>query len=266
MRLLLLGAIFGAVISYADDIIIPLEGGSIVVQPQFIRVNEHGYYVPELSFRILNQTQYPWRAIKLRFDIGGLCRGEPRQWQIPAVTSVGWSESGPISNEYKDTVIPLVGKVDGCTTEIIKTALLMAENQQFHIDGVTGERVDLEKQLREINARREAEIKAKRDVKEAEKAQEERTAAEEEAKKDAAEAARRKRLAAERKRKDAEAQARYAKAKAEEDARAAEERAKIRAACALIYENTANKKVGDLTVKEEQEVRACQALGLYRAP
>jgi hypothetical protein len=43
----------------------------------------------------------------------------------------------------------------------------------------------------------------------------------------------------------------------------AEERQKVRAACALIYKNTANKKVGDLTVKEQQQVRECQALDLY---
>lgn len=43
----------------------------------------------------------------------------------------------------------------------------------------------------------------------------------------------------------------------------AEEAAKLRAACAAIHRKTANKKVSDLTVKEEQQVRACQALRLY---
>lgn len=37
----------------------------------------------------------------------------------------------------------------------------------------------------------------------------------------------------------------------------------IRAACATIYRKTADKKVGDLTVAEEQDVRRCQNLGLY---
>jgi hypothetical protein len=37
----------------------------------------------------------------------------------------------------------------------------------------------------------------------------------------------------------------------------------IRASCSLIYRNTAEKKVGDLTVNEEQQVRRCQGLGLY---
>ena len=83
------------------------------------------------------------------------------------------------------------------------------------------------------------------------------------AKKDAAEAARRKRLAAERKKKEAEFSARVAKERADEEARVAEERRRVRVACNTTYQNTADKKVKDLTVKEEQQVRVCQALGLY---
>jgi len=73
-----------------------------------------------------------------------------------------------------------------------------------------------------------------------------------------------KRLAAEQKKKDAELNTRIEKERAAEAARAAEERKKIRVACCAIYQNTANKKVSDLTVREEQQVRACQALGLYQ--
>ena len=69
--------------------------------------------------------------------------------------------------------------------------------------------------------------------------------------------------AAEEKRKRAEENARYARIKAEEDAKAVTERAKVRAACALIYKNTIDKKINDLTVREEQQVRACQALDMY---
>ena len=53
------------------------------------------------------------------------------------------------------------------------------------------------------------------------------------------------------------------RAKAIEEAGAADERARVRAACTLAFDTTANKRVGDLTVKEEQQVRACQALNLY---
>jgi hypothetical protein len=142
---------------------------------------------------------------------------------LPVVTSLGWAKEGPVSKEYTDTVFSLVGKVEGCNTEIIKASLVLAENSKTRINGLTGERVDLEKQLREVKA-----------------------------KQDAAEAARRKRLASEQKRKQAG-----------EDAKAAEERRRIRAACSAIYQNTADMKISNLTVKEEQQVRTCQALGLY---
>ena len=88
-------------------------------------------------------------------------------------------------------------------------------------------------------------------------------AAQAQAKKDAADAARRKRLAAEQKKKQADLNAREAKERAEEEAKAAEERGRVRAACSAAYQKTADKKLKDLTVKEEQQVRACQALGLY---
>jgi membrane protein involved in colicin uptake len=164
-------------------------------------------------------------------------------------------EGRRLTKEYKETIIPLTGKVNGCRTEIIKASLLLAQNMKVRIDGVTGERVDLQQQLREIGQKREAEAAAR--------AEQERIAAEEQAKKDTADAARRKRLAAERKKKDAELDVQLAKHRAEEEAKAAEERQKIRAACALIYRNTVDKKITDLTVREEQQVRACQALGLY---
>lgn len=85
----------------------------------------------------------------------------------------------------------------------------------------------------------------------------------EEARKEADEAAHRKRVAAEQKRKQAEADAQYATMQAEEEAKAAEQRRKIRATCAAIYKDTVDKKIKDLTVGEEQQVRVCQALGLY---
>jgi hypothetical protein len=88
-------------------------------------------------------------------------------------------------------------------------------------------------------------------------------AAEEQDKKDAGEAVRQNGLAAERKRKQAAADARYTRVKAEEGVKAAEERAKIRTACRVIYDKTADTKIGDLTVREAQQVQACQVLGLY---
>ena len=58
----------------------------------------------------------------------------------------------------------------------------------------------------------------------------------------------------------------YVEQQAEEKARQkqlAAERAQLRAVCIVIYSETADKKVSDLTVKEEQQVRTCQALNMY---
>ncbi len=79
----------------------------------------------------------------------------------------------------------------------------------------------------------------------------------------AVETARRRKLAEERKQQAAKDTARAAKFKAEEDDKAAEERRKVRVACAAVYQATIDKKVKDLTVREEQQVRACQVLNLY---
>jgi hypothetical protein len=254
IRVLAVTALFGAAM-YGEDITIPLDDGNIVIRAQFIRSNGYGSDVPELVANIKNQTSSPWRTLKLRFDIGGLCNGEPRQWTLPVDTSLGWSGELPFVREYTDTVISLVGKVDGCKTEIVKVSLILAENSRTRIDGVPGDTVNLERQLRELNAKHEAEATAQ--------AEEKRKATEDQAKKDAIAAkkeveatARWKRQVAEQKKKDAELDAAMTKQKAEE-------RRRGRTACSGIYQNTVDKKVKDLTVGEEQQVRACQALGLY---
>jgi hypothetical protein len=260
MRPLILAVLFGTLLYAGDDITIPLHDGTIVlIDPQFIRVNEYGSYVPELSFRMRNQTSTWWRSINLQFEMGGFCKGEVRQWSRLVMTSLGWKLDEQFTKNYRDSSIPLVGKVDGCRTEIIKAVLVLAENEKLHIDGVASEPVDLGEQLREIKTKRDAEA---------------RIAAEEQARKDAAEVAKYEAEDAQRKKKDAEDAARYAKERAKAEAteaarqkqlgaEAAQERARLRAACAVIYKNTADKKMGDLTVKEDQQVKACQALGLY---
>ena len=79
---------------------------------------------------------------------------------------------------------------------------------------------------------------------------------------------------AQRKQREQQAEARkkaFDKRAAEEDAQATalakkrnEELQRARPACHAIYLSTGDKKIADLTVKEEQAVRACQTLGLYR--
>jgi hypothetical protein len=255
MRVLAVAALFGAAM-YGEDITIPLDDGRLVIRDaQFIRVNNFRDYVPELSFRMTNETSSPWRTVKLRFNVDGTCNGEPHRWSFSAEVGIAYMASPPVMESYFNTIDPLVGKVDGCKAETIKASLVTAESPKVRINGVTGERVELEEELRQITAKRDAE--------EAVRAEEQRKAAAVQAKKDAAEAARRKRLAAEQKKKDAERDARIARSMAEEEAKAAEERRRVRTACYGIYQSTVDKKVKDLTVGEEQQVRACQALGLY---
>jgi len=59
-----------------------------------------------------------------------------------------------------------------------------------------------------------------------------------------------------------ESKAELAKEKAAEAVRAAKER-RVRANCRAVYTSTIDKKTGDLTVRETELVKACQALGLY---
>ena len=113
----ILAAAFTAV-TYGDAITLPLDGGDVLISAQFIRVNEYGSYVPELILKLENQTSAPWRTLKVQFDIGGLCNGEPRHWTLPISTSLGWAEDRPFVKEQTDYVVPLVGKVDGCKAEI----------------------------------------------------------------------------------------------------------------------------------------------------
>jgi hypothetical protein len=261
MRFLVVAALFGAAMC-AQDVTLPLDDGTILIRAEFIHQNQFGDFVPGLELKIKNQTSSAWRTIELRFDIGGLCNGEPRRWTLPVTTSLGWAEDHQVVKEYKDLVITLLGKVDGCKTEIIKASLLVAENSKVRLYPITGERVDLEKLLQDFKAERDAEVARALEA-DAARAEQERRAAEVQARKDIAEAARRKRMAAEQKQRQVEADARYAKIKAEDDAKAAEERRKIRAACTTIYQTTIDKKVRDLAVREEQQVRACQALSLY---
>jgi len=162
--------------------------------------------------------------IKLQFDVGGLCRREPSQWSVITNNHVGM-EAKAAEFHLEDA--------SGCTIDIVKPALVMAESGGNVMSRHEGPTVDFTDQLKAIQRKRDVE------------------------------AARQQRLAADRKQKEANEAARLAQIQAEESARAAEERRKIRAACSAIYQSSIDKKVRDLTVREEQQVRACQASDLY---
>ena len=236
MRHLILVALFGSVI-YGDDIVIPVDGGGKIVirDPHFITINQFNIYEPKLTFALVNNTVTPWTTLNLQFAIGGFCKdqvyqghmvGDPkvRQWSISVSVN-------PTTDRYEHNEESLVYKLQSCRAEIIKARIGGGPDSPS------------------LSAREIAEQRAKREAKEAEQ---KRIADEQEL------------IADEEKlRKAEEKEQIQAEERAKVEARAAEERRRIRATCAAIYRNTANKKVSDLTVKEEQQVRACQILGLY---
>lgn len=268
MRYLFLAASFAALV-YSDDFAVPIPtGGDIIIQhPQFIQ-KRFNIDLPWLMFGVVDKSSAPWESLKLQFDMGGVCNGEIRQWSASVVLKSNdlkamalWGYHSNGSGDYDTgTVDSLVGKVEGCRTEVIKVRIGEPPPEPLNLrDEVAAHKLKRES---EDAARIAAEVEKNR-LAEEEKAKRVAEREKREKQEAAADAARRKQLADEQKKKDAELDARIAKTKAEDEAKAAEEQRQVRAACALIYRNTADKKVGDLTVKEEQQVRACQALNLY---
>lgn len=231
---------------------IPLDDGNLLLR-DIICLRQNTYdkksYVPELSFTSTNNTSSPWHKVKLEIEIDLKCKNDPEIWTHKIFVDKLKFYVAKDTSEYREMIPSLVGKVEqGCESTEIRGSLLFAENRKLRIDVENGERVDLAKQNEELNAKREDER---------------RLAAEAQARNRAVEAAREERQAAEQRKQRAAADARYARLKAEQDVKDAQERARIRAACSIIYQKTAEMKTRDLTVKQEQQVRACQALGLY---
>lgn len=215
----------------ADEITIPLEGGSIVLRDMDLIqrgiVGQHLF--PELQFTVINQTSDRWDKLILNFTIKGSCNGEPREWSENVSLSLDWMASGPLPSHRSQLLYSLQDKMDGCLADNFAAKLLLAQNSKVRIDLVTNERLDYEEARREAAAKRARQQAL-------------------EVKRKAAGNARKKRLVE------------------EEERRAAERRLKVRLVCQLLYTVTHDKKIADLTVEEEQKVRACQLLGLYPPP
>jgi hypothetical protein len=241
-RLLLLTLIFGFS-ARADEVTIPIDDGSgaaqgIVVKTGAVQDSSLRQLGIALGCPFAGCVAYEIRGygrlfgdllsgrvvVRLQFDIGGLCKKVPSQWSDVAETHLSLTPSADAFH---------LEEASGCTIDIIKVSLLSAKSGEKVITQSEPPSVDFTDQLKALQAKRDAE------------------------------SARQRQAVAARNRRDAEVAARLAKTKAEEDARAAEERRKITAACKAIYDATIDKKVRDLTVREEEQVRACQATGLY---
>jgi len=255
-----------AALVYGDDITVPVPtGGSIIIQhPEFIIHQERNQfnietYDPTLTFVFIDKTSPAIESVKIRFDMGGVCNGEIRQWsEVVTLPLVFMAQEG--WRNYTHQIESLNGVVQGCRTEIIKAR--------------AGEPppppLDLRAEVETAKAKRESDEAAAAKAKSAADA----ARAEAEAAKiarmkeqDAADAAREKRLADEQKKRDDAAKAaQRAKddaARAAEEARAEAIARQARAVCAQVYKSTADKKISDLTVREAQQVQSCQNLDMY---
>lgn len=179
--------------SFAADIRLFLASRQIVIEgAQFIRQNAYKSFVPELRFTVLNDTDSFWNNVKLQFEVEGVCNFEPRKWSLPASLSLTWAEGYRLRTEYRDTVISLVGKVDGCKAETIQARIVSAENVQVRIDA-SGASFDLKAEADALRAKREAEHDIERAASAAKREQEaEAQAAEEKADRERVAAAQRK--------------------------------------------------------------------------
>src|SRR4051794_14834489 len=102
LRPFVFGVAFASLLC-GDDITIPLDGGKFVIHDaRFIRQDQDGKILPELSLRIENQSGVAWWTIELQFRIKGRCNDEPRQWSILAKTSLGWSDDHVVGNVYRE--------------------------------------------------------------------------------------------------------------------------------------------------------------------
>jgi len=221
------------------DIPVPMgdRGALVLTHPRFIEgPDPFGAYRPRLTFDVVDHTTTPWNSITIHFDIGATCNGgkEIRQWSVSADVERDTIKTSP-SYPYGTDFGFLEDRVRGCRTELIRAqpcpggsmkAVLPTTPESWWTCSLGNDRPDLTEEIRSAQLRRANTAKG---------------------------------LAEKRKREQAEEDARVQKVRADEEAKTAAQRA----ACSSVYRNTANKKLGDLTVKELQQVQACQTLGMY---
>ncbi len=204
MRLLLL--VLFAATAFAEDVKIPLLDGTILIQNTKLSGTTRNLAPPELSFNVINETGMAWRQIGLQFDVQG-CGVSELYIELP----LEWTEGARRMTSFRKIYphMTLSTTPLGCTTDRLTARLVQAENDKWRINGVSGEKVDLEEQRRLVEAERKtAEDKA------AAAAERHRIAVKQFEERVAAEEASKRRLRAARKKEEAAAQAQYAKEKA----------------------------------------------------
>jgi hypothetical protein len=248
-----------------EIITIPMEGGGSVEvrDPQFIRVDQFNINQPVLSFGLVNKSVTAWTTLNIYFDIGVFCGDEVRLWSASV-------EVNPNTKSYVHTIQSAVPgfHLQGCYTELITARIgtspannpaLTAEEVVAHrTQGEAAARMAVEEQKR-LRAEQIKIIEAANAEADAEAEVEAKAEAVAEAK-----AAAKAKQAAAQARAKAAAQKLADEAKKAADAENARQQAAVlQRLCAALYSTTADKKISDLTVKEEEQVRACQGIGMY---
>lgn len=257
-----------AVALNAEEVVLPVSGGDILVSN--IQLGKDQFNIQSLMFTLTNRTPHTWGRMEMRFDIGALCPEYKerqhyiqKQFTIPFSSNEGLSPSLDGRPRPKDFHVWHPGRsadAKGCTAEIVEVYLLSASGlsadgspQVVKVEAPPPTNFD--SRLQELNVKREEEYARRVEQEEADAiAQDEadRKAAAAQKSRAAAESARRKRAAA-----DEAARA------VEERRRLSEERRRLTEVCSAVRSKTIDKKISDLTVREEEQVRACQRLGLY---
>jgi hypothetical protein len=243
--------------------VVPLGDGIVYISNARL---ETSLSLTFMKYSVADQTASPWPSIKLAATLGILCGDVPIQVEIPLSITLGWRDDGPFEKETTSIDLPVSGSLKGCTLEILSVGLTSAANFKVNVEWETPPRIDLTEQLKGIYAKNvhDAAVEAERERATTQITDEvERKAEAERARKAEIEAARRKKLAADRKKQEETADFEAYKRKQEDEAVKAEGIRRLTVACGSLYDSTIDKKIRDLTVREEQQIKACQALGLY---
>ena len=202
---------------------------------KFIRVDQFNVAHPELSFKLVTVGDESWAPFMLRFDIAGFCNSTEFQ---------KWADTLTITPEKKTYVHNFVEldrgyQMQGCHAELMKISRPDVDHAPLITEKEAWEQIAKQEQdnAEEVAAQREKQRQLDQENERLRKQREAKIAKEEAAQRAADAAARIKR---------------------------AEENRRIAANCHTVYLATADKKIGDLTVREDELIKACRAVGMYR--
>jgi hypothetical protein len=235
--LVLVFALAASAVAKDDIVTISMPGGGSITlsgRPA-VQVAQFNIHRLMLFLDVSDDSSAPWENVKLRISVGVACKDAARIWTREAVISHGLPYADQF-NKSEDSLQDCEG--------VMFNAKLFREGDDAPLLTVeeVAERHKEHESARDMELAKERKIIAEK-VAAARKRIEARNAAEASSARKAAELDRERAAVAEAERRA--------------------EAAKIRALCSGVYIKTIDTKVRNLTVREEQQVRTCQALGLY---